>query len=134
MKNIIRIITASLIISLLTISLIAADRITDSNKVIQEDITIIYSDTTQLTTLQKEQISSYLVTGEQSKQMQAMGLLCTLLGHNMEDTGEGIIKITHRAFATQPRCLKQTYAISSCTRCGELSSKLIGDVVMSCCS
>lgn len=59
------------------------------------------------------------------------GLMCTLFGHKLETTTASTL--THKAKATDPRCLKRTYAIDSCTRCDYTSQTLLGSTYISCC-
>lgn len=59
------------------------------------------------------------------------GLTCTLFGHKLESSV--ITTITHKASATDPRCLRETYDTEACTRCDYADATLIGSVYISCC-
>lgn len=59
------------------------------------------------------------------------GLTCTLFGHKLESSY--ITTITHKAKATDPRCLQETYDTEACTRCDYANAVLIGSAYISCC-
>ena len=59
------------------------------------------------------------------------GLMCTLFGHKLETSTAHTI--THKASATDPRCLKRTYAVETCSRCDYSNSTLLGSTYISCC-
>lgn len=59
------------------------------------------------------------------------GLTCTLLGHKLESSIARTI--THKARATAPRCLQETYNIEVCTRCDYTNSTLLSRAYISCC-
>lgn len=59
------------------------------------------------------------------------GLMCTLFGHKLE--GSTAHTITHKASATDPRCLKNTYYVEACTRCDYTAKDLISTEYISCC-
>ncbi len=59
------------------------------------------------------------------------GLTCTLFGHKLESSV--ITAITHKAKATDPRCLQERYNTEVCSRCDYTNSTLIGSVYISCC-
>ncbi len=59
------------------------------------------------------------------------GLTCTLFGHKLESS---VIKtITHKAKATDPRCLQEMYDTEACTRCDYANAVLISSAYISCC-
>ena len=59
------------------------------------------------------------------------GLTCTLFGHKLESSV--ITTITHKAKATDPRCLEETYDTEACTRCDYANATLICSEYISCC-
>lgn len=59
------------------------------------------------------------------------GLMCTLFGHKLESTTAATI--THKAAASDPRCLRRTYLVEACTRCDYTSQTLLGSTYISCC-
>ncbi len=61
----------------------------------------------------------------------AYGLVCTLFGHKLETSTAHTI--THKASATAPRCLKNTYSVEACTRCDYTSKTLLSSKYISCC-
>ena len=61
----------------------------------------------------------------------AYGLTCTLFGHKIESSV--VTTITHKAKATDPRCLRETYNVETCSRCDYTSKTMIGSAYISCC-
>lgn len=59
------------------------------------------------------------------------GITCTLFGHNLE--ASTVVKVTHNARTTSPKCLKKTYAYEACTRCDYDSSTLLSSQYIICC-
>jgi hypothetical protein len=63
---------------------------------------------------QKAKAISDSIRGDESE-VATRGLVCTLLGHTLERMG--IIEITHKYYATVPRCREIDYDVVYCTRC-----------------
>ena len=76
-------------------------------------------------------IAFYANGGEEQEGIATYGLTCTLLGHKLESSQ--VYKITHEVRSTSPRCLKKTYAYSTCTRCDYEESLLISSEYIVCC-
>ncbi len=72
-----------------------------------------------------------VINGEESEADPA-GLLCDILGHNLETTS--ITEITHKASSTAPRCLQKTYSVNTCTRCDYSTKTLSGSKYIYCCA
>ncbi len=71
------------------------------------------------------------INGEEG--VQSRGIICSLLGHDIE-TGE-TVAITHKAKATAPRCLEKTYEYEACKRCDDYSTTtLISSRYIYCCA
>lgn len=71
-------------------------------------------------------------SGEESASREARGITCNLLGHKIETSTVNIT--THRANATAPRCLKETYRCDTCSRCDYSKYTLLGGEYIYCCS
>ena len=61
----------------------------------------------------------------------AYGLTCTLFGHKLESSV--MTTITHKAKATDPRCLQERFNVEVCTRCDYTNPILISSTYISCC-
>ena len=79
----------------------------------------------------KEKATAYFLNGATDENTAKYGLTCTLFGHKYETSRTTVT--THKARATSPRCLKNTYDYSSCTRCGYETSTLISSTYIVCC-
>lgn len=62
---------------------------------------------------------------------QTYGITCTLLGHDIEKTTTYVI--THNARTSDPKCLKKTYNVDTCTRCDYASKTLLKQEYIYCC-
>lgn len=74
-------------------------------------------------------IASYFE--EDDNEAVAYGLMCTLFGHECEESI--VTAITHKYRATDPRCLRQTYKLEACTRCTYAAKTLLSSKYISCC-
>lgn len=59
------------------------------------------------------------------------GLMCTLFGHKTETSV--VNTVTHKAKATSPRCLRETFDVETCSRCDYVKSTLITSAYIVCC-
>ncbi len=59
------------------------------------------------------------------------GLTCTLFGHKIESSV--VNAVTHKAKATSPRCLRETFDVETCSRCDYVKSSLITSDYIVCC-
>ncbi len=50
-------------------------------------------------------------------------ILCTLFGHKLTETTTTVI--THNVYANAPRCLREDYNLSVCSRCDYVNQELI---------
>ena len=81
----------------------------------------------------KAKATEYFLNGAPEDEGAApYGLTCTLFGHKLETTTT--YTITHKARSTAPRCLKQYYDYSACTRCDYEASTLKSSTYIHCCS
>ena len=85
---------------------------------------VIFDDNTQFTADQQQAIIEHfngLHISEDSNE--ANNILCTLFGHNY--TTEYVSVVNHNVYASAPRCVKNYYEVSACTRCNDSNSTLI---------
>lgn len=68
---------------------------------------------------------------DQDDDASSYGLTCTLFGHKIESSVTSAI--THKAKATDPRCLRQRFNTEVCTRCDYTNSTMIDSSYISCC-
>lgn len=82
----------------------------------------------------EDHINSFIALCEEDhdcEEAATYGLTCTLFGHKLETSSASTI--THKARATDPRCLHNTYTVETCTRCDYSTSTLKSSVYISCC-
>ena len=60
------------------------------------------------------------------------GIMCTLFGHKYETT-EIVTAITHNVRTSAPRCLREDYECSVCSRCDHVEETLVYSSYISCC-
>lgn len=76
--------------------------------------TVLFED--ELSVKRKELIARRIL-GIEAEKAEPYGLMCTLFGHNYEETPAVII--THKARATAPRCRRDIYQAKVCSRCDD---------------
>ena len=74
-------------------------------------------------------IAHYFSHGDENAS--TYGLMCTLFGHKLESSIA--TTITHKARATDPRCLRERYETEVCTRCDYTNVTLLSREYISCC-
>ena len=90
---------------------------------------IIFSDNSEFTEAEKEHIKLFLTSG--CSDSDTYGLKCTLFGHTYKT--EYVTAITHKVFATSPRCLREIYETNICEDCSDTQSVLISSTMITCC-
>jgi hypothetical protein len=122
-----------LIVMLVTLTICAtlgASADTNTGNIYQiENITIIFDADSQLSAEQQENIAQLLVNPEYG--VAQANLICNIFGH--KNTTEGVTTITHKVSATSPRCLKELFTITTCSRCNESTVERNAAVYISCC-
>ena len=96
-----------------------------------DNITIIFNDTL-LDESQQTNIAGTFVDNTTMQTASSIGFICFFFGHDMQ-TGY-VTAITHRVYSTPPRCLKETFEIRVCKRCGYFETELVGRCFIDCCS
>lgn len=125
-----RLFAVLLVLTLLTCTIVlpVSAKNTDNRN---NDIEIIIHDEVSEET--KEKIKNFFENGEpiDDNGTTTYGITCTLLGHKLENSAVDVI--THKVRATSPRCKKQTYSYSACTRCDYETSTLMSTEYIGCC-
>ena len=85
---------------------------------------------TNLSQEQREAVAHNLVFGKDDT-VQTYGLMCTLFGHNTEENMVSVI--THKVKTTSPRCKREMYAVTTCSRCDYQEQEYVGTSYISCC-
>lgn len=62
---------------------------------------------------QMQKIADHIAGAENGSEVSTYGILC-IFGHKL--TTSTVIKITHNAYTTTPKCIKYLYDVQSCTR------------------
>lgn len=94
-----------------------------------DNVTVVFETTSTLSTEQQKQVAYNLAYGDTG--IETYGLWCNLFGHDYNV--ETVYTITHCVNPVPPRCLRQYYQVSTCTRCGYSESVLIGSDYINCC-
>ena len=95
-----------------------------------DNTTVIFNQNTVFSEQQRAYISEVIVNS--NSDAATYGLMCTLFGHKYEQQ-ESAIAITHCVRDSQPRCLKETFLISMCTRCEHTETELLVSSYIECC-
>ncbi len=129
MKKIISLILVVVsLLSVMSISVYAEDTVENTITVIENETTFVF-DANTTEDFRNKFIDHYF--SHDNNGATTYGLTCTLFGHKLESS---VVKaITHKAKATAPRCLQETYEMEVCTRCDYTNPILIGSTYISCC-
>ncbi len=130
MKKIIALIMVVVsLFSVMSISACAEDANEDTITVTVNETEFIFeADTTE--DFRNKAIAHHFNKGDED--VATYGLMCTLFGHKLESSV--ITTITHKAKATDPRCLRERYDTEACTRCDYTNAELITSSYISCCA
>lgn len=128
MKKIIALILVVVsLFSVMSISVYAEDANENTVTVTVNDVEFIFeADTTE--DFRNKAIAHYFSHDDGAT---AYGLTCTLFGHKIESSV--VTAVTHKAKATDPRCLQETYNVETCSRCDYTNKTMIGSAYISCC-
>ena len=127
MKKTIVILMAVAITICATIGVSADNNIGNTYQI--DNVTIVFDADSQLSIEQQEIIASLLVHPENGV-VQA-NLICNIFGH--KNTQEGVSTVTHKESTTDPRCLKEIFTITTCSRCNESTVERDSYYYISCC-
>lgn len=116
------------IFSVMSISVYAEDTTDNTVTFTVNEITFIFDEDTS-EDFRNKAVANYF--NSENDGTAAYGLTCTLLGHKLESSV--MTTITHKAKATSPRCLRETYNVEVCTRCDYTNPILIGSEYIVCC-
>ncbi len=75
--------------------------------------TIVFEENSVLTEEQQLRIAEMLVNSEYG--ISQANALCTLFGHKEVD--DGFYSITHKVRAESPRCMRENFIVTTCSRC-----------------
>ena len=122
---------------LLTLAVLTGLFVTPTSAVEVEDATTaeieIFIENEEISEETKAKIIAYYSDpNHEDDGIATCGLTCNLFGHKLESTT--VRSVTHKARATAPRCLEQTYDYDACTRCDYEKSTLLGSSYIYCCS
>ena len=128
MKKIIALVLAMIFTMSFYVSVSAANV---ENTYIYGDFEIVFVENSSFSDEMKQHVADYIVNGDDGAT--TYNLLCTLFGH--KETVEAVTTISHKLRATHPRCLRQTWQVTGCTRCEEaLGMVLISETYITCCA
>lgn len=91
----------------------------------------IYIQRSTLSDEQLELIAQRIAGTNSSSTQTERGLTCTLFGHDYEYTT--VTKITHKYYASSPRCREETYRVGICSRCDDSTQTLEATIRLYCC-
>lgn len=95
-----------------------------------ENTSVIFDKSTPFSETSQLNIANFIIFGE--KNTQTYGLTCTLFGHDY--VTDYVTTITHNVCESQPKCLRETFEVGECSRCGDTYTELVNSLMISCCS
>lgn len=100
------------------------------------DVVVIFDATSSFTAEEQAQLAKLIASQANNcgeSETTSYGLMCTLFGHKYGDS-ESVTAITHKVNETHPRCLKEFYIITPCTRCDHADVERTGFYYINCCA
>lgn len=95
-------------------------------------VTVIFDENDTWDAKTREIIAERLAGGEADDGIATCNLICSLFGHDYET--KSVTTITHCARAEQPRCLKEIFDLSLCSRCEDQQVTRVAYWYTTCCS
>lgn len=96
-----------------------------------EDKVVTFEDDCTLTEDEQQAVAERLVYGSAEDSGIQTYSWCWLTGHNLSYNTVAVI--THKARATQPRCLEERYNVATCSNCDYMEEDLLTTVYIICC-
>ena len=90
---------------------------------------VVFDNDSTFTIEEKTVIAELLVYGPCNSQ--TYGLICNLFGH--KTSTEIVTTITHEFSETSPRCLREKWEITTCSRCDYSETERISYAMIHCC-
>ncbi len=128
MKKIISILLATILLTTICIITPSANESANTVYTIGSK-TIVFNVSSAFTIEEQQNIAEMLANSEQEHS--TYGLMCTLFGH--KNTTESVLTITHCVDTKSPRCLQETFNVTTCSRCGETTTERISYYYITCC-
>lgn len=130
MKKIIAIILAAAsVFSLATFSASAESADENTTVIVRGNVEYIFE-----AGVSEDHINSFIESCENEhgdEEASTYGITCTILGHNLETST--VVSTHHKAYDTDPRCVRRLYEVSTCTRCDYSTQRLMSTQYISCC-
>ena len=95
-------------------------------------ITVTFSENCSLSSEEKEHIAATLVYGESSTGTTVQPRSwCWLTGHDY--IYNSVSAITHKVYASAPRCVEDLYTVTTCSKCDYEEIELLSTLNIYCC-
>jgi len=95
------------------------------------DITIEFSESTQLSADERHYIADHLVYGNTEAEDTSTYAWCWLTGHDYQY--DYVVAVHHRVLEKIPRCEETTYEVETCSKCEHLEYTALSTVYIDCC-
>lgn len=92
---------------------------------------VVFNENTVFSAQEREDIAQLIVNGD-SYDSTAYAMLCVISGHDYSEY-ESVTTITHRADDEEPRCLREMFLISKCSRCEHYKTERMSYCYIFCC-
>lgn len=96
----------------------------------EEDVTIVFSEDSELSYEKQQFIADKLVNGYVEPEVSTYSW-CWLTGH--DKVSESVSVITHKLNDKNPRCMRETYEVTTCTKCDYYNQDLVSTIYIFCC-
>ena len=131
MKRVIKGILFAVVVAALSMSIFAADFVAGTTFAYPtENKTVEFAADTKFTESQQQQIADLLVYGETESTASTQSL-CWLVGHDYVENYAAVT--THKVATSRPRCLKEYYCVTTCSKCDYKDTTLVSSEYVDCC-
>lgn len=133
MKKIISIVLSLVFITALCLCPVSAE---EGDYIVVEigNTTVYFSADTEFTAEERAAIANVLAGGTTPSHIHGGddpdNIICDIFGH--KTTTEEVIAVQHCVYPTPPRCLQETYLVTTCSRCNYVDHQLLSSYCIDC--
>ena len=128
MKRMIKFVSAILALLCFTLAVSASGESSLTIVYPEQEITVEFAEDTAFSAEKRQMIADHIALNTPVIQSRAW---CWLTGH--DKTTETVIAIQHKAEATNPRCLRKVYLVTTCSKCDFYEEELYNTNYITCC-
>ncbi len=132
-KFVVFILCVVLCISLFSSNVLALNSVNSDENILHIQITNRIEMEIERRNLNDEQIQTIInhFFGVREQQVTSRNIICSAFGHDYDTTITTITR--HNVYSSYPKCVKDTYEVSVCSRCDHSETVLLNSIRVGCC-